>query len=598
MSKVPINFRLEFQVMKFVIRMIWTLAPRFFIFTLMFCVCASLSPVINLLFLKEIINGFAANRFVQELLPVIVVMVVVNAICYFLNLFLTEKMEEFTLSLNKDFQMQLGLKMMELDYMDLENPIILNLREQALTPISTHNVIPRTINGMRNILRSAFILLSMASFVAGLNPLLLLFIVGIVLLNSRIYSKMQKVQFDFHKKLAPINRKFGYYRMLASDFGMGKDVRMFGMGPYLLRKIETYNQESYAGFAGMFASVGSYKGKTNITIQVQLLAVYSYMVYKVYTGNLPIGSFLMYISAAAAFSAAFSEVVNGMTELRQMCHYLEPFQQFMELPTSRGKGSRSAEGLEKEFAIEFDKVSFKYPGAAHYTIKNLSFTVRNGENLSIVGKNGAGKSTLIKLLCRLCEPESGEIRVNGINIQEFERADYQKWLAVVFQDYSLFSFSLRDNILLGRSLEHEEQVLEGVLDKMGLKEKINRLDQGVDTFLTKQFNPEGIELSGGEGQKLAIARALAQRAACVVLDEPTAALDPYAEQEIYSHFHELIDRKTALFISHRLSSCQFCNNIAVIENGELVEFGNHAALLNNNGLYAEMWNAQAQFYQE
>jgi ATP-binding cassette subfamily B protein/ATP-binding cassette subfamily C protein len=224
----------------------------------------------------------------------------------------------------------------------------------------------------------------------------------------------------------------------------------------------------------------------------------------------------------------------------------------------------------------------------------VSLIIRSGEKLSIVGQNGAGKTTFIKLLCKLYEPQEGEIRINGVNIREYSREEYNRLLAVVFQDFKLFSFSVKENI----SFYHnsEERKLYHALEKAGLKDRIDKLEQGIETSIYKNFDKEGVELSGGENQKMAIARAIYKDSPIVILDEPTAALDPYAEFEIYTRFNELVSNKTAIYISHRLSSCRFCDHIAVFDHGELVEYGTHKELEGKNGLYSKMWHTQAQYY--
>uniref|UniRef100_UPI0030795D70 ABC transporter ATP-binding protein n=1 Tax=Zhenhengia sp. TaxID=2944208 RepID=UPI0030795D70 len=243
---------------------------------------------------------------------------------------------------------------------------------------------------------------------------------------------------------------------------------------------------------------------------------------------------------------------------------------------------------------EFKNVWFKYPQAEDYTLKDVSLTLNSREKMSIVGQNGAGKTTFIKLLCRLYEPEKGEILINGVNVKEYAFDEYTKLLSVVFQDYKLFSFTIKENMSFNQACNEEE--LEIALQKSGVRDKVASLDKGVETSLYKNFDKEGTELSGGEMQKLAIARAIYKNAPIVVLDEPTAALDPYAEYEIYAKFNELVKNKTAIYISHRLSSCRFCDKIAVFDKGRLIEQGTHTELKEQDGKYAQMWKAQAQYY--
>lgn len=324
-----------------------------------------------------------------------------------------------------------------------------------------------------------------------------------------------------------------------------------------------------------------------------MIIVYAYMVWKVFKGAIGIGDFTMYISATNNFSTQVSQLLTQFIELRQMCRYLDLYLQFEALPIKVQEGSRKIEALSS-VNIEFKNVWFKYPQAEDYTLKDVSLTLNSGEKMSIVGQNGAGKTTFIKLLCRLYEPERGEILINGVNVKEYAFDEYTKLLSVVFQDYKLFSFTIKENMSFNQACNEEE--LEIALQKSGVRDKVASLDKGVETSLYKNFDKEGTELSGGEMQKLAIARAIYKNAPIVVLDEPTAALDPYAEYEIYAKFNELVKNKTAIYISHRLSSCRFCDKIAVFDNGRLIEQGTHTELKEQDGKYAQMWKAQAQYY--
>ena len=257
------------------------------------------------------------------------------------------------------------------------------------------------------------------------------------------------------------------------------------------------------------------------------------------------------------------------------------------------------EGIQGElppgsYAIEFKNVSFRYPGSEKYILKGINLTITDGQKLSIVGENGAGKSTFVKLLIRLYDPTEGNIYLNGVNIKDIAYEQYMSIFSTVFQDYKLFSFSLKDNIALALPL-NEEKVLD-VLMRVGLEEKLRKLPKGIGTAIFKNFDETGFEPSGGEGQKIALARALYKDAPVIILDEPTAALDPRAEYEIYQQFNDMVEGKTAVYISHRLSSTKFCDVIAVFSNGEIAEYGSHEELMNKCGIYSELFNMQAQFY--
>ena len=247
------------------------------------------------------------------------------------------------------------------------------------------------------------------------------------------------------------------------------------------------------------------------------------------------------------------------------------------------------------YQIEFKNVSFKYPGTESYALKNFSLTLKIGEKLAIVGMNGSGKTTMIKLLCRLYDPDEGEILLNGVDIRKFRQDEYSRLFSVVFQDYQLFSFMLAENVAVSESFDSDRVV--SCLKQAGFDERLKGLKDGIESYLYKDFEDNGIEISGGEPQKIAIARAVYKDAPFILMDEPTAALDPISEYEIYSGFDRMVGDKTAIYISHRLSSCRFCEKIAVFHEGELIQTGTHDELLQDkSGKYFEMWNAQAKYY--
>lgn len=265
----------------------------------------------------------------------------------------------------------------------------------------------------------------------------------------------------------------------------------------------------------------------------------------------------------------------------------------MEDKTNRGEGKLLPTG---ECEIEFRNVTYKYFGADEPTIKNLSFTLHKGEKLALVGLNGSGKSTLVKLLCRLYDPTEGEITLNGIDIRKYSLKEYTDLFSVVFQDSALLAFLIGENV--AADTEYDRELAEECVRRAGFSERLDEMPQGLDTCIYKDFDEKGVEISGGEAQKLCLARAVYKGSPFIVLDEPTAALDPISEYDIYTKFNSIVGTRTAVYISHRLSSCRFCDNITVLDKGKISERGSHKALLENNGVYAKMWNAQAEYYKD
>jgi ATP-binding cassette subfamily B protein len=314
------------------------------------------------------------------------------------------------------------------------------------------------------------------------------------------------------------------------------------------------------------------------------------------SGMYGIGSVVQYVGAVTSLVDNLTAFINECGGLAANSQYLAQFYKYLDLPDEKYRGSLTTEKRsDNEYEIEFHNVSFKYPGTCTYALKNLSLKFQVGQRLAVVGMNGSGKTTMIKLLCRLYDPTEGEITLNGINIKKYDYTEYMNIFSVVFQDFKLFSYTLGQNV--ASSTEVDTLKGEGCLKKAGFGERLKDLPKGLDTFLYKGFTEDGVEVSGGEAQKIALARALYKDALFIVLDEPTAALDPIAEFEVYSKFDEIVGNKTAIYISHRLSSCRFCDDIAVFHEGLLVQRGSHEQLLKDAaGKYFELWSAQAQYY--
>ena len=294
-------------------------------------------------------------------------------------------------------------------------------------------------------------------------------------------------------------------------------------------------------------------------------------------------------------------LLNSITNFLNNSRYVDDFRSFYEMPELRQNLPDKKTNLPKlqpqsHYEFEFQNVSFKYPRAERFALQNVSIKIKAGERLAVVGLNGAGKSTFIKLLLRLYQPTEGKILLNGIDIQTYDLNSYFKIFAPVFQEVNLFAMSFAENVSM-KSLENTDKDLahQSVVQS-GLEEKLDTLEKGLDTQLLKVIYDDGIDLSGGQKQKLALARALYKNSPVVVLDEPTAALDAIAESKLYSDFDKLIGGKTSIYISHRLSSTQFCNNVAMFKDGKLIEYGTHESLLKQNGEYANMFKIQAQYY--
>ena len=314
---------------------------------------------------------------------------------------------------------------------------------------------------------------------------------------------------------------------------------------------------------------------------------------RVVSGEMSVGDFTMCVTAVTAFAEALRQIMDSVAEIRAYDMYYENLDEYLNIPCRMQEGKRlplSAGGHK----IVFDDVSFRYPGAENWALRHINLTLNPHEKLALVGENGSGKTTLIKLLCRLYDPTEGRITIDGIDIRDIAHDDYMRLFSTIFQDYRLFDLPLRDNIALDRPADNAR--IRSICQQVGLGERLATLPQGLDTYVGREFDESGFLPSGGEAQKIALARAIYRDAPVIVLDEPTAALDPRSEFEIYRSFNRLVGEKSAVYISHRMSSTRFCDVVAVLNGGRLVEYGTHPELLNRNSYYAELYSMQAQYY--
>lgn len=497
---------------------------------------------------------------------------------------------------NEYFEVWLAEHTMQMDFEHTEDPDALDQLNRAKEGISWYSGgVVGVLNSVYTLIGNIAVLLGVSTIILVTCPLLLpVQIIGLVLI-SMFNAKNNKIEIESYKDLAGINRIFGYFLFQLADFSYGKEIRLYDSAEMMLKKTDVESRK----MAGVWTTMAEKQCKNAWAMDVVNAArdgiSYFYIGLLALLKKITVGDFSMCITSASELYRGMLGVVQGCQDIAKRCVYANQFLKLLEYPIALSKGDKKVTG--ETHVIEFSHVSFKYPRSEQYVLKDINLKITSGEHLSVVGLNGAGKTTFIKLLCRLYDVTEGEILIDGINIKEYSEEEYRKLFAVVFQDFQLFAFSLRDNIALGDTAKEDE--VNRVLELSGFYEDAKKLPQGLDTMLYKSFDEKGTELSGGQQQKTAIARALYKNAPIVILDEPTAALDPVAEYDIYRSFDTLVGGKTAIYISHRLSSCKFCDRIAVFAENTIKEYGTHDELVEKkNGIYAELFAAQAQYYIE
>ena len=427
--------------------------------------------------------------------------------------------------------------------------------------------------------------------------LFLLFVLLLLALSVWGNDVQSKQAFQAHQLFGKLHMVRRYYeRRVLNESGSGEDIRIFRERPLIAEELKNGIAAVSRRIAAIRMRADSTFGMiASIVTAVIGGAVYLFVGLKALSGAFGPGKVVEYYGVMTAMISAFSELAWTLGLMRSNRRYLEEDLAFFDLQSEMKNGTRTTADIDPDnVEFVFHDVSFRYPGAEPLVLDHLNLTIRTGERLAVVGRNGSGKSTMIKLLCRLYDPTEGSITVNGIDVREFDYAEYLRLFGVVFQDFTLLAFTIAENVAASETYDADKVMR--CLDTAGVGDRVRRMPKGIEQCRTKLYEEDGEDLSGGEDQKVAIARALYKDAPFIILDEPTAALDPKSEAEIYARFDEMSGGHTAVYISHRMSSCRFCDRIAVFADGKVVEQGTHDTLLAESGEYAALWNAQAQHY--
>ena len=490
-------------------------------------------------------------------------------------------------------------KALSMNYQNLENPKILDMHEKACRATGGNDEgVEGMMRSFYDVLVQAMLLVISLSVVIVLDVRLVLLIIVISVLQYLFFRHtVKRDRKEVWDKLSPTWRRINYMEHVTQDFSYAKDIRLFHMQDWILGKqhqVLAEKQEKMLHSRNLWIYNSIFAHGMSI---LQNAAIYAVLILVFMGKGMTIGNFTLYLGLASTFAAALTEVLNRAGDLKKNSLWVDDFRSFMGL-TDDEEGDCIPLPKTDCYTFTFRNVSFRYGGAKSYALQNVNLTIRAGERLAVVGLNGAGKTTLIKLLLRLYDVSEGEILLNGTNINRFRRREYFALFAPVFQNAEIFAFPVSENVSMKPPKATDRALAEQYLVQAGLADKLAELKDGVQTELLKVLHDDGVDLSGGEKQKLALARALYKEAPIIVLDEPTAALDALAEYRLYKNFDKMIGKKSAVYISHRLSSTRFCDNIAMFVAGKMVEYGPHEALLAKKGAYAEMFEIQAQYYRD
>ena len=495
-------------------------------------------------------------------------------------------------------------KIMRLDYDRLEDP------ECGKLVGNIWNVL-RSSYGFRDSMLAILIgsvnLLSVIWYglMIGQKNLLIIFIVVInAIISMKLLSWARKKHAKLHEEIGVYTKESAYISKQAMDRAVGKDIRIYKMADWFLRKYDY----SLKGTEGVLRKIrnGYFASVSIDAVMAFALNCFSYifLISLLFKGELEVSEFVLYIGLIRSFSSNFimlMEQISNLDPLVVAVNYIRNFLELQESPgwSKEGIGDDELSRIKEEgIRIEFKEVSYCYPNSENAALSDVSLVIRPGEKLALIGLNGAGKTTFAKLLCGFYEPTKGKILINGIPVRNFRKEQYFALISVLFQDTTLLPTTLDYNLTSQEPEQIDRKRLEAVLKLSGIYEKYESLPEKGDTMLVKEVNEKAVDFSGGERQKMLFARALYKKAGLMILDEPTAALDPIAENEMYMTFSAAAVGKTCLYISHRLSSTRFCDRIILMEHGRTAEEGTHEELMARGGRYAELYEMQSKYYRE
>ncbi|MGI6570904.1 MAG: ABC transporter ATP-binding protein [Caldicoprobacterales bacterium] len=590
------------NALKMLLGLIWKLDKIYYLVLVFSSLSNAANTILNLFIPKILIDGLRHGWGPEKYIIVIILLAASKYALLQLRAFAKRQDSLHQAMLNAKFPMEFAKKVMSIDYANLEDAEVLDLKERALFPLTNYGALFQLLSGSVDFFTSLFTITSVASILIAFSPLFTaaVFVLTLValLLSARFMQVLKKVT----ESIIPINRRYGYYAQAMTEPTFQKEYRIYGMHRLMTKKVNEYMDETYNWLNNIYTIQGNTETVQALLTGITRFLTYSYAALRVlteqYGTRITLGDFSIIIGAAESFANSFRGVVMNVINIAQSVSYLMPFCQFMSIP---GTGSKSGEKMPEPLqTLAFKDVTFSYPNTDRIILNKISFEIKQGEKISIVGLNNAGKTTIVKLICRLFEPDSGQILWNGRDIMEYDYEAYIKEISCVFQDFQLFPFTIKENIDTENAGEKAGQMntedIWGVLDEVGIKPAIEALPGKLETRLDKSLYEDGTDLSGGQKQKLAIARSIYKKADLVILDEPTAALDPLAESEVYEHFNELTRNKTTIFISHRMSSSIFCDRILLLQDGKIAAYDSHDNLMKGHNLYRDLFEAQAKNY--
>lgn len=567
---------------------------KYFVYKLFQSGCMAFFPLALMTLPGLLINTLTSDDFDFVRCIVYLSLILTLSILYhFIGVFFNYRLKKIKMQIDLEIDIKFFRHLMSMDYEIYENPEIQISMSRSREALSQVWSVSDILFGFITQIISFVTVIVVISF---LNPVLILIVILFSVLLSKVKKQINQKLFELDQKGSAIDRHLWGIDYMLEQKDYAQEIRMFNMADLLLAEYRKVKQSSIE-LDICYLNKQNTPANVNALFElIQKILIYIYLIFNVVKKSMPIGDFTIYLSYYGRFKGVLDGFLSSFLSLAQISLNVDELNHFMNLPIKIHSSGNWHVDYSEDSVIEFRNVSFKYPGSDNYALQNINISIPFNEKLCIVGPNGAGKTTFVKLLTRLYLPTEGVILLNGRDIAEYDDKEYIRLFSPVFQDFASYYLSLGINIALAN--DYDIVKLDNIVRQCHLDGLIKKLPQGYDTQVGKLIDPKGIEPSGGESQRIAIARALYHGGEIYILDEPTAALDPDAEYEIYNQFSDMIENKTAILVTHRLSAVQLADKVVVFDGGQIIEYGSHDELYLQGGKYRLMFDKQAQFYRD
>lgn len=576
--------------------LLWQNDRKYLIYLVLDILTSSVLPFINMYLVKYSVEMLTDRADYGSYIKLVIAFIAASIVFTNLQSYFNYKRDICGNLIGIKMYKNIYKKTIYLDYEMLLDKDIMEKRELALKVINEMRVTTFT-QVFKIVTTNIIVLIGLVAVLSTIDFWIILIALAIIFVNTVSTAVQKKQEINVNNDFVPINRKTAYFFNTGADASINKEIRVYNMMNPLLKMYGDIQNAVLKLVQKSFRIFFVNRTVANLSNALLDLAMYILLGLKVLTTEaITVGDFSLYLSTIRTFNSSVQGLLTSYLDILNNGQYLKNYFEFMNLPTML-EDKKADILVGHSMVFTFDNVSYKYPGQDNYVLKNISIDINAGEKLAIVGENGAGKTTLVMLLMRMFNPTEGRILLNGTDIRQFSAEEYFKLFSTVFQDFKLFAFQIRDNVSsLDESGRNVEQRVDLAIDKVGLRPKMDSLKSGINTYIDKIYENDGVLLSGGESQRVAIAQALYKDAPVIILDEPTASLDPRVETEIYTKFDKITTGKTAIYITHRLGSIRFCDRAIVLKDGQLLDIGSHDELMHKCPYYAELYNMQARFY--